>query len=154
MQAKKLYQYITHSIIALLSVSLISSCAYDNSYGNNYPPNGSNRNSGGSYAPLLIGAAAIGAIALAKRHNDKQRDRYHDRDRNHHNDRYHNSNRGHHSRTNYDRGRTSINHSNSRSNQNRYETNRYNDRERNRNQDRSRDENSRNSGSRRNLITM
>ena len=75
------------SIIAVISASLITSCAYEGTPYNSGTTTG--RNGNDSVAPLLVGAAAIGALVLAKRHSDKKRK---------HNDKYH---RGYNHDSNY-----------------------------------------------------
>ena len=89
MNTKTLKKVGLRSLAAVLCGSMITSCAYEE-YPSNYSSNGSRsyptRSSGGNSAmPLLIGAAAIGAIALASSSRNK-----HNRYRSRHYNRHHN----------------------------------------------------------------
>lgn len=98
MKAQHIKKYLSRSIVAIFSAALVTSCAYENGYNNAYGSTSPrNHSSNDPTVPLLIGAAAIGAIALAKRHKDKKKHRHYDHHRNHH----YNHHRGHYNRRGY-----------------------------------------------------
>ena len=70
MKDKQFHKYSIRAIVALLCAALVSSCAYESYSPGNYPS--SNRGTGSSVAPVLVGAAAVGALVLASRHSSRK----------------------------------------------------------------------------------
>lgn len=123
MKDKKFHKFSVRAVVALLCATLVSSCAYESYSPGNYPTS-RNRGTGNPAVPVLIGAAAVGALVLASRSSKRHKSHYNRGS--HHGSNYgsrHSSNYGTH-RPYYSSNRghrthnSHVNHSNYRNHRN------------------------------------
>jgi len=73
---RKFSQYLTRSIAAIMCITLVTSCAYHHSSRGHHS---SRHHKSDIATPLIIGAAVIGAVVLAKHHSDRKKELYYDK---------------------------------------------------------------------------